>query len=53
MIHVVHFTHEIYRKSIYNIYCNEFKPLLVMKKEVNDNSLITFNLVGGSIIKTF
>ena len=22
-----------------------------MKKEVNDNSLITFNLVGGSIIK--
>lgn len=46
------FLHTKYIENRYIIYTrNEFKPLLVMKKEVNDNSLITFNLVGGSIIK--
>ena len=46
------FLHTKYIENRYIIYArNEFKPLLVMKKEVNDNSLITFNLVGGSIIK--
>ena len=48
------FLHTKYIENRYIIYArNEFKPLLVMKKEVNDKSLITFNLVGGSIIKTF
>lgn len=46
------FLHTKYIENRYIIYArNECKPLLVMKKEVNDNRLITFNLVGGSIIK--